>query len=161
MDVRIRQATPQDYEALLPLFEDIDALHRQQHPERFQKPAGPARDRDFFLTALADEQAGFFVAEVSGELVGHVRVIVRDTPPVPILKPRRFAHIDEIVVRAAYRGRGVGHLLMEQAEAWARSQGAVSIELGVYAFNHEAQEFYRGLGYAPFHLLMNKNLQES
>ncbi len=73
MDVRIRQAIPQDYEALLPLFEDVDALHRQHHPERFQKPAGPARERDFFLTALADEQVGFFVAEVSGELVGHIR----------------------------------------------------------------------------------------
>ena len=38
MDVRIRAATPQDYEALLPLFEEIDTLHRQQLPERFQKP---------------------------------------------------------------------------------------------------------------------------
>ena len=160
MGVRIRQATTQDYEALLPLFEDIDALHRQQHPERFQKPAGPARDRDFFLTALADDQAGFFVAEVSGELVGHVHVIVRDTPPVPILKPRRLAHIDEIAVKAAYRGRGVGHLLMEQAEAWARTNGATAIELGVYEFNQEAQAFYRDLGYTTFHRRMGKSLEE-
>jgi ribosomal protein S18 acetylase RimI-like enzyme len=161
MGIRIRQATPQDYEALLPLFEDVDALHRQHHPERFQKPAGPARERDFFLTALADEQVGFFVAEVSGELVGHIHVVVRDTPPVPILKPRRLAHIDEIVVKAAYRGRGVGHLLMEQAEAWARTNGATAIELGVYEFNQEAQAFYRDLGYTTFHRRMGKALEES
>ncbi len=160
MSVLIRQATPQDYEALLPLFEDIDALHRRQHPERFQKPAGPARDRDFFLTVLADEQAGFFVAEVSGELVGHVHVIVRDTPPVPILRPRRLAQVDEIVVKAAYHGRGVGHLLMEQAEAWARTNGATAIELGVYEFNQEAQAFYRDLGYTTFYRRMGKTLEE-
>jgi ribosomal protein S18 acetylase RimI-like enzyme len=160
MDIRIRAATPQDYGVLLPLFEEIDALHRLQHPERFQKPAGPARERDFFLTALADEHVGFFVAEANGELAGHVHVIVRDTPPVPVLKPRRFAHIDEIVVKAAYRGHGVGHLLMAQAEAWAKAQGAASIELGVYEFNHEAQGFYRDLGYATISRRMNKNLKE-
>jgi diamine N-acetyltransferase len=150
MDIRIRQAVPQDYEALLPLFEDIDALHRQQHPERFQKPAGPARDRDVFLTALADEQVGFFVAEVSGELVGHLHVVVRETPPLPVLKPRHVAYINEIVVKAAYRGRGVGRLLMAQAEAWAKTNGATAIELGVYEFNQEAQAFYRDLGYTSF-----------
>jgi hypothetical protein len=48
MAIHIRPAKPQDYEALLLLFEDIDALHRQQHPERFQKPAGPAREREDF-----------------------------------------------------------------------------------------------------------------
>jgi ribosomal protein S18 acetylase RimI-like enzyme len=149
---------PQDYEALLPLFEEIDALHRQRHPERFQKPVGPAREREFYLTALADEQTGFFVAEAAGELVGHVHVIVRDTPPVPVLKPRRFANIDEIVVTVAYRGRGVGHVLMRQAEAWARANGATAIELGVYEFNREAQEFYRGLGYTTFSRRMGKLL---
>jgi ribosomal protein S18 acetylase RimI-like enzyme len=161
MDIRIRQAIPQDYEALLPLFEDVDALHRQHHPERFQKPTGPARERDFFLTALAGEQVGFFVAEVSGELVGHVQVVVRETPPVPVLKPRHLAYIDEIVVKAAYRGRGVGRLLMAQAEAWAKTNGATAIELGVYEFNQEAQAFYRDLGYTTFHRRMGKALEES
>jgi ribosomal protein S18 acetylase RimI-like enzyme len=160
MDVRIRAATPQDYEALLPLFEEIDTLHRQQLPERFQKPVGPARERDFFLTALADGQTKFFVAEANGELVGHIHVVVRDTPPVPILRPRHFVHVDEIVVKATYRGHGVGRLLMEHAEAWAKRNGATEIELGVYEFNHEAQEFYRDLGYATFSRRMNKNLKE-
>ncbi len=160
MDIHIRPAAPQDYEALLPLFEDIDAQHRQRHPERFQKPSGPARERDFLLAALADEHAGFFVAEADGELVGHVHVIVRETPPLPIFKPRRFANIDEIVVKAAYRGQGVGHLLMEQAETWAKAQGAIAIELGVYEFNQAAQEFYRSLGYSTFHRRMGKELKE-
>jgi len=160
MDIHIRTATPQDYPALLPLFEDIDALHRQQHPERFQKPIGPAREPEGFILALADEQVRFFVAEANGELVGHVHVVVRETPPVPILKPRRFAHIDEIVVKAAYRGHGVGRLLMEQAEAWATMNDATAIELGVYEFNQEAQEFYRNLDYITFHRRMGKTLKE-
>ncbi len=161
MDIHIRSATPQDYESLLPLFEDIDAQHRRRHPERFQKPAGPARERDFFLAALADEQVGFFVAEANGDLVGHVHVVVREMPPVPILKPRCFAHIDEIVVKAAYQGQGVGHLLMEQAETWAIAQGATAIELGVYEFNQQAQDFYRALGYSTFHRRMGKELKET
>ena len=161
MEIHIRPAAARDYEALLLLFEEVDALHRQHHPERFRKPAGPARERDFFLAALDDAHVGFFVAEDKGELVGHVHIIVRETPPVPILKPRRLAYIDEIVVKVAYRGRGVGHLLMEQAEAWARTNGATAIELGVYEFNQEAQAFYRDLGYTTFHRRMGKSLEES
>lgn len=160
MDIHIRPAVPQDYEALLPLFDEIDALHRQQHPERFQAASGPARERKFFLTALDDEQSGFFVAEAHGEVVAHLYVIVLETRPLPIVKPRRYAHIEEIVVSAAYRGQGVGHLLMEQAEAWARANDATTIELGVYEFNRGAQDFYRGLGYTTFYRQMAKNLDE-
>jgi diamine N-acetyltransferase len=160
MGIHIRAAAPQDYEPLLPLFDEIDALHRQHHPERFQKPAGPARERGYFLAVLADEQHGFFVAEIDRDLAGFVHVVLQETSSVPIIRPRRLAQIDEIEVKAAYRGHGAGRLLMEQAETWARSQGAVSIELSVYEFNQEAQAFYRGLGYAALLRRMGKTLKE-
>jgi ribosomal protein S18 acetylase RimI-like enzyme len=150
---------PQDYEALLPLFEEIDALHRQHHPERFQEPAGPARERAYLLATLADEQQQFLVVEAGGGLVGFVHVILQEAPPLPIVRPRRLAQIDAIVVKATHRGQGLGRLLMTQAEAWANAQGAASIELGVYEFNHEAQEFYQGLGYTGVYRRMSKNLK--
>jgi ribosomal protein S18 acetylase RimI-like enzyme len=161
MDIHIRAATPQDYEAVLPLFDEIDAPHRQHHPERFQEPQGPARERDYFLAVLADERHGFFVAEINSELAGFVHVIMQETSPFPIVRPRRFAQLDAIVVKTAYRSQGVGHLLMAQADTYARAHGAESIELGVYEFNRDAQDFYRGLGYTTFCRRMGKRLDES
>jgi ribosomal protein S18 acetylase RimI-like enzyme len=161
MDIHIRAATPQDYEALLPLFDEIDAPHRQHHPERFQEPQGPPRERDYFLAVLADERQGFFVAEINRDLAGFVHVIVHETSSFPIIRPRRFAQLDAIVVKAAYRGQSVGRLLMTQAEAYAKAQGAESIELGVYEFNRDAQDFYRGLGYTTFYRRMGKRLDKS
>jgi diamine N-acetyltransferase len=147
VETTIRKATPQDYDELCIVIDEGDALHRDNVPQRFQKPTGPVRDRDYILGLLADENVGLFVAEQEGKLVGFVHVIIRDAPPLPILVPRRYAIIDSIAVRKEYRGQGIGHALMAQAHDWATAKGATTVELNVYDFNKQAIAFYRSLGY--------------
>ncbi|MBN1137717.1 MAG: hypothetical protein JXM73_14110 [Anaerolineae bacterium] len=38
MEINIRQATAQDYEALCAIIDDVDSLHRDHLPHIFQKP---------------------------------------------------------------------------------------------------------------------------
>ena len=158
MKVAIRQATAQDYDALCILCEEIDYLHRQQLPDRFQQPDGPSREREFLLGRIADPNVGFFVADEGGELLGYVQATIQDTPAIPTLRPRRYAYINEIVVRASNRGQGLGRLLMTTIENWITSQGITSIELGVYEFNAHAIQFYKSLGYTALHRRLNKSL---
>lgn len=51
-------------------------------------------------------------------------------------------------VAEAARGAGHGTRLLEQAEAYARSRGAVGATLETYSF--QARPFYERLGYAVF-----------
>lgn len=147
--MRIREATPADYEALCALFQEADAQHREHLPHLFRPPPGPARDREHVLGLISAESAALLVAEDGGELVGLVNVWVRETPDIPILVPHRFAVVDDLVVRSSHRRRGIGRALLERAHGWARAQGAVRIQLTVYEFNEEAMAFYRALGYQP------------
>jgi len=147
MMVKIRPARPEDYEALCEIIDEVDALHREHLPHIFQKPAGPVRERDYLLGLMADDEAGLFVAELEGRLVGFVDVIVRDTVPLPLLVPRRVAIVDNLAVQAGHRRSGIGQALMETAQEWAAARGATSIELNVYAFNQAAIAFYQRLGY--------------
>jgi ribosomal protein S18 acetylase RimI-like enzyme len=101
---------------------------------------------------------GLFVAEVSGQLVGFVHVLVKEVPPIPIFVPRRYASVDNLAVKSVHRRSGVGRALMKRAEAWATSKGATSIELTVYAFNQPAQDFYRTLGYETLSHHMVKSI---
>lgn len=50
-------------------------------------------------------------------------------------------------LQRAYRGRGLGTRMMEMTIAWARAQGLVYLDLGVFAGNEPAERLYAGLGF--------------
>ena len=99
MEPYIREAVASDYDALCELFDEGDALHRENLPWIFQKPRGAVRGRDYVLDLIADEAVGFFVAQVGDRLVGLICAMIMETPDVPIFVRRRYAVIDNVVVR--------------------------------------------------------------
>ena len=153
--MRIRQALPEDYENLLPLFEEVDAHHRVHLPLLFKEPGIQARDRAYYQSVLDSKDYHVLVGELDGTLVGLVVVIIKDTPDIPILVPRRFAVIDTIVVCKDLRQKGIGKQLMQAVCDHARKQGATSVELNVFAFNQDAQLFYEHLGYEIIMIFVN------
>jgi ribosomal-protein-alanine N-acetyltransferase len=58
------------------------------------------------------------------------------------------AHINNLAVRPAYRGRGLGTLLMRRVLTEARRLGAVRATLEVRASNAGARRFYEAMGFA-------------
>jgi len=158
MKLNIREAVASDYASLCVLFDEGDALHRENLPWMFQKPRGAVRERDYVLGLIADEAVGFFVAQVGDRLVGLTCVVIRESPEIPIFVRRRYAVVDNVVVQREFRRTGVGRALMEKAHKWAVAEGADSIELNVWEFNQEAVEFYKALGYEAASRKMNRRL---
>ncbi len=156
---RIRLAAARDFEAMYPLFEQVDALHIEHHPERFRSPGWPPRTQDYLEQVLASEHQIFLLAEVERQLAGLVHVAVYDAPAIPLFVPRLNAVISDLVVEASFRGRGIGKQLMSEAESWARRRGASSIELWVYEFNESARGFYQRLGYSTLTRTMAKTFR--
>jgi GNAT superfamily N-acetyltransferase len=58
-----------------------------------------------------------------------------------------WARIVAIVVGEAWRGMGVGRLLIEAAEEAARERGCVAMEVTTARYRVRAREFYRTLGF--------------
>ena len=156
MEPGIREAVASDYDELCDVFDEGDALHRENLPRVFQKPMGAPRSRDYVLGLIADERVGFFVAQAGDRLAGLVCVRLREAPELPICVRRRYAVIDNVVVKEAFRRAGVGRALVERAREWAVAKGADSIELNVWEFNQEAIAFYRALGYETASRKMSK-----
>ena len=77
------------------------------------------------------------VAECEARPVGLVHLYVRpalDKPPEVI--------VQAIVIDAAYRGRGVGKILMAAAESWASERGYNSVALYSNVSRSGAHSFY-------------------
>ena len=160
MEISVRKATADDYNSLCELFNEIDALHRDNLPHIFQKPSGTAREQDYYSGLIADENVALFVVEVGENLVGFVHAIIRDTPAISVFVPRRYAIVDGIVVKSEFQNHGIGRILMDKMQEWASARGATSIELNVYEFNETAISFYERLGYQTFSRKMSKELKK-
>ena len=68
------------------------------------------------------------------------------------------ALVEAVRVAADLRSSGVGALLMAEAEARARADGAVLIQLTTDKSRHRAHAFYDRLGYEQSHLGYKKAL---
>ena len=128
--VSLRAATPADAERIAALFTD----------EGY--PSGPS-DIVERLARFDSDYSRVIVADKGGEVLGFVAVHA-----LP-----RFEHSDRIVrimalvVDAGERGRGIGRLLMEEAERLGREVEAAFAEVTAGHHRPDARRLYEELGY--------------
>jgi GNAT superfamily N-acetyltransferase len=85
-----------------------------------------------------------YVAELPhGHVGGWVHVHARSLLVVDL-----HAEIGGLVVDEGCRGRGIGKLLMQHAEEWARGQGCRTVYLRSNAIRKGAHVFYERVGYS-------------
>ena len=128
--ILVRLATTDDADRIAALFTD----------EGY--PAGPS-DIVERLARFDSEHSRVFVADLDGEVLGFVAVHA-----LP-----RFEHSDRIVrvvalvVDAGVRERGIGRLLMAEAERLGRDLGAAFAEVTAGHHRPDARRLYEELGY--------------
>jgi len=128
--VTLRPAAGSDAERIASLFTD----------EGY--PAGPS-DIVERLSRFASPHSQVVVADYEGDVLGFIALHA-----LP-----RFEHTDRVirvmalVVDAGVRDRGVGHLLMEEAERIGRELGAAYVEITAGHHRPDARHLYEALGY--------------
>jgi len=91
---------------------------------------------------LGREDQQFLVAELDGRPVGWIHVGVAE-----YLETGAFAAVNGLVVDRDVRSRGVGQLLLERAEEWARDRDVPLIRLWSTTSREGAHRFYERQGY--------------
>ena len=90
-------------------------------------------------TLINQEDAWLGGAEVDGELIGYCLGFEHYT----LYANGKVAWVEEIMVRAEHRRRGVGRALMTAFEEWSRARGARLCGLAT----RRASSFYASIGY--------------
>jgi len=93
----------------------------------------------------APEHALFVAETADGKLAGFLNVYVMRT-----IDSDARTEIAALVVDDAHRSLGVGKVLIEQAEAWARENGCAAIGLRSNVIRERAHRFYERLGYEHY-----------
>ncbi len=143
--MKVRLATPEDVPTLVALFQELDRL---QSDWRVFTPRPGFYDEvgAKYRQAMSNENAVVLVAEDDDEVVGMAYGEVR----IPSrFSDERALELSGVVVRAGYRGRGVGRALVREAARFAAESGVDWIELKTFAPNQGAMTFWEDLGFTP------------
>jgi ribosomal protein S18 acetylase RimI-like enzyme len=136
MSVEIRRAILDDLEAVARLF----GLYRVF----YKKIGDAAKELEFVRQRMATRESVIFVAaETKGELVGFVQLY----PSFSSLSMASVWILNDLYVVEARRRSGLARRLIEAAHDFARSSGAVSIQLETATDNLKAQALYESFGY--------------
>ena len=65
----------------------------------------------------------------------------------PLRVAYRFGYLQSLIVSAAFRAQGLGRLLVEAAQQWARERGATEMQVDIWEFAAGPLHFYERLGY--------------
>lgn len=145
MKLQIREAGIADFDRLCALFAEENRFHAQLVPAYIQMTS-QVLTREELQASLDRRTHQLYVCEDGDALLGAVIVSLRDTVEDRWNKSHLYGYIEDLIVTATARGRGVGRRLMQAARCWVTSQGVQTIELHVWEANTGACRFYESLG---------------
>lgn len=145
--INIRKARIEDYFSLCSVYDELDSLHLQNHPELFKKPLISSRDESDIKNIIEDSNRELFVAEYNFEIIGFTECFIATSIDHPVIKERKWVQLDNIAVKSEYQNKKVGNLLLEKVKEWAKEKNINRIELTVYSFNTNTISFYEKKGF--------------
>ncbi len=156
--MKIRQATSTDSLLLSALCVDVQSLHAKHHPKIFKTPESDDFAVSFFDELLVEPTTKIFVVEENGQALGYALCKRIEREENPFTFTLRYLLVDQISVRPAAQGKGVGKALLTQVEALARELNIQRIQLDSWGFNTEAHAFFEKMGFEKFNHRFWKNL---
>jgi ribosomal protein S18 acetylase RimI-like enzyme len=140
MDIKIRPVTLDDAKGVL---EVLNSVVQERKHSSFDRTLTVEEERQFI--ASLGERSGLFVAELDGRIVGFQTI----EPFATYTSAMDHVGIMGTLVRAGFRGQGIGRQLAEASFKFAQEKGYEKAVIYVRASNKAAQEFYQELGFMP------------
>lgn len=97
--------------------------------------------KEWFDELIKSDSHDMLLAVENGKILGMLTVTKLMGPGI-----RRHAYLEDFVVSAAARGKGVGSLLWEGLLVWGREKGCERLEFTSGADRESAQKFYQKMG---------------
>jgi GNAT superfamily N-acetyltransferase len=169
VSVVVREFRKGDGDALVEMSFENSRYYTELAPDYFKRPA----EEGFAEFLESDEEWRSapenlaLVAEVDGEVAGYLEATIQ--PPLESAQwqgQRDLAatrlYINYVGTRDAFKRRGVATRLVEEAEAWGRSQGATVALCDTYIDSPMSVPFWdERMGYARRSIRLRKPLRPS
>ena len=144
MDVTIRNARLDDLDAMTRLLEALFSIEADFAVDTQRQLRG--------LSLMLDgcqKHRCIKVAETEGSVVGMGTAQML----VSTAEGGMVALVEDVIVDKSLRKAGIGRMLMDSIEGWARERGASRLQLLADRTNFSALDFYDRIGWRPTQLI--------
>lgn len=144
--MEIREAKMEDLNQIADILEQISRIHYEARDDVFLKKTKFERKKDA-IELIKDIEKKVLVAvdescKVYGILIYNIKEIINHTN----LKDSKILWIEELGVDEKYRKKGIGKLLIKEAEKIGKDQKCETLQLNCWEINKNAIGFYQNLG---------------
>jgi ribosomal protein S18 acetylase RimI-like enzyme len=142
--IKIRKAKMTDIAQLMELLGILFSIEKDFSPNEV------AQRKGLELLLRDTKQRYVAVAEDQGKVLGMVTAQLR----ISTASGGHVARVEDMIVSPAYRRKGLGTILLNEATRWAFSRKALGLELLADRDNLPALCFYRRNGWKTTNLLL-------
>jgi len=132
MNVNIETIEEDDYEVLIALFKEF-AIFEKMPDKMINTVEKMKQEKDLFN--------GFVVKDETKNILGYVIFYF-----VYYTWAGKALYMDDLYVRAKYRGQGLGSALINKVIEYAKNNGCSKLRWQVSNWNYEAINFYESIG---------------
>ncbi len=156
MDINIRRARKADIPVIRRISEETlwKSIPENQR-KMLDKESWSRQIEDVYENLLKRENSEIFIAEDRNRsFLGYIFI----GEGTNMITGHVHGFIYDIFVKEEYRGKGVGKILLEEAQNYCRKKGYSTIGLMVSTKNQEAIKFYIETGFTATQMFMEKEL---
>ena len=157
-NIKIREATEADYQAVNFLYQETYSLYHNNMPENYKKTPDITLPKGTFINMVENKEELVIVAEKNKKIVGVLYAITEKDDGDEWTQPYNRVSVEEISVAPNLVNQGIGTKLMQAVTDWAKEKDISDVTALVYAFNDKAINFYKKNEFAPYSIKMNKKI---
>jgi GNAT superfamily N-acetyltransferase len=156
--ITLRTALPADRETVVDLIHVLNLHEADLTGDRKRDRAAAAAYYDELQQRLAKREGRIVLAEAEGIVIAAMGFSLDEDAAYVTEDVRRHGTVTDLVVQEDWRGRGVGRMLLEEAERLTREAGLKRLVIGALVANDGAERAYRAFGFAPYVSILAKPL---
>ena len=155
--IMLRQASGKDKEVAIELIHELNVAEAAIQDDRHTDMAAAAAYYAELMQRLSTRSGKLILADVNSETVGLMGFSIDRDAAYIVAERNRHGSVTDLVVRKAWRGKGVGRRLLEEAERLTKEAGLKRLNIGVLHRNTGAAALYREFGFEPYIEILTKD----
>jgi ribosomal protein S18 acetylase RimI-like enzyme len=154
----IRLADEADESAIVALIHSLNLHEAGLCADRREDFAAAEECYTAIRVRIAGDGGALVVASDGDAILGVLSLAFATDEPFVQADLRRYGVVTDLVVAQAYRNRGIGRMLLAEAERRTKAEGLARLMIGVLSANRAALDSYERSGFAPYMVTLAKDL---
>lgn len=156
--ITLRTASPQDRETIVELIHQLNVFEADLVGDRRRDYDGANAYYDELMARLSQRNGRVVLAEVGGNVVGAMGFSLDRDAAYVSGNVRNHGTVTDLIVHAEWRGKGIGQMLLKEAERLTKEVGLKRLMIGALVANERALRTYTQFGFEPYVAFLKKEL---